>query len=48
MNNQTERQELLEKLALVQNLEKNIHRDIMTIAGMMNNEQIKLHIERNK
>jgi len=43
-----ERQTLLDELAKVQNMPQNQDRDIMTIAGMMDNEEIKKHIERNK
>jgi len=42
------REELLHELMMVQNMPKNQNRDIMTIAGMMDNEEIAAHIERNK
>jgi len=42
------REELLHELMMVQNMPKNQNRDIMTIAAMMDNEQIAAHIERNK
>lgn len=42
------RTELLAELTKVQNLSCNLDRDIMTIAGMMDNEQLEAHIERNR
>lgn len=42
------RAELIEELTRVQNLAKNQGRDIMTIAAMMDNEQLAAHIERNR
>ena len=42
------RQELLNELTKVQNMPQNLDKDIMTIAGMMDNEQIAAHIERNR
>ena len=40
--------ELLHELTKVQNLAKNQDRDLMTIAAMMDLEQLALHIERNR
>jgi len=42
------RQELLNELTKVQNMPQNLDKDIMTIAGMMDNEQLAAHIERNR
>ena len=42
------RQELLNELTKVQNMPQNLDKDIMTIAAMMDNEQIAAHIERNR
>ena len=42
------RAELIIELTKVQNLTKNADKDIMTIAAMMDNEQIAAHIERNR
>jgi hypothetical protein len=42
------REELINELGKVQNLAKNADRDIMTIAAMMDNDQIAAHIERNR
>jgi len=42
------REQLITELTKVQNLAKNADRDIMTIAAMMDNDQIAAHIERNR
>lgn len=42
------RSDLIKELTKVQNLPHNLNRDIMTIAGMMSDDQIKAHIERNR
>jgi len=42
------RAELIEELSKVQNQANNQDRDIMTIAAMMDNEQLAAHIERNR
>lgn len=42
------RSNLIKELTKVQNLPHNLNRDIMTIAAMMSDEQIKAHIERNR
>jgi len=41
------RAELIIELTKVQNLAKNADRDIMTIAFMMDNQQLAAHIENN-
>jgi len=42
------RAELINELTKVQNMPQNIDKDIMTIAAMMDNEQLAAHIERNR
>lgn len=43
-----ERDALLEELTAIQNQPENQNRDIMTIAGMMDLEQLKAHINNNR
>ena len=42
------KKKLLEELALVQNMPHNQNRDIMTIAYLMDENAIKMHIENCK
>ncbi len=41
------RQELMAQLTKIQNRPENLDRDIMTFAGMCNNEELAEHIKRN-
>lgn len=47
-NTQKERDALLEELTAIQNQPENQNRDIMTIAGMMDLEQLKAHVNNNR